>query len=200
MLLQNFPGQEVTYLSADSATDENQQLTFPPEYLNSIDLGSLPPHSLKLKIGCPIMLLRNLDASSGLCNGTRLIVKELHRNIIEATIATGSAVGEVVFIPKVKLLTSDSDVIAFKRCQYPVRLSFAMTINKAQGQTLDRIGLYLPKPVFGHGQLYVALFRVRSAKSIKILLGKGVNVITQEQAKNHTRNVVYTEVFQSPHQ
>ena len=43
-----------------------------------------------------------------------------------------------------------------------------MTINKALGQTLDRVGIYLPQPVFGHGQLYVARSRVRPFKILKI--------------------------------
>lgn len=138
-------------MGADSATDKNQQFTFPLEYLNSIDTGSLPPHTLNLKIGCPIMLLRNLDSSSGLCNGTRLIVKTLHRIVIAANITTGSAIGEIVFIPKIKLISFDTDAVAFKRRQFPVRLAFTLTINKAQGQNFDKIGLYLLKPVFGHG-------------------------------------------------
>ncbi|KAG2191640.1 hypothetical protein INT46_002555 [Mucor plumbeus] len=199
LLLEKFPGEKSTYLSADVVCDDNQSIMCPPEYLNSIESGSLPPHALALKVGCPIMLLRNLDSTSGLCNGTRLIVKSLMRNVIEATIATGSHIGKVICIPKIKLISSENDSIQFKRCQFPIRLAFAMTINKAQDQTLDGIGLYLPSPVFSHGQLYVALSRAKSAQSIKILLCTNRTSVSKELSKNHTRNVVFTEVFQSPH-
>jgi ATP-dependent DNA helicase PIF1 len=58
----------------------------------------------------------------------------------------------------------------FKRKQFPVRLSFAMTVNKAQGQTIPNAGIYLPEPVFSHGQLYVALSRSTSRKNVKVLV------------------------------
>lgn len=199
LLIEKLPGEGITFLSADVVCDDNEAILCPPEYLNSIDSGSLPPHALTLKVGCPIMLLRNLDPTSGYCNGTRLIVKSLLRNVIEATIATGSHIGKVACIPKIKIISSENDSMQFKRCQFPVRLAFAMTINKAQGQTLDGIGLYLPSPVFSHGQLYVALSRVRAAQSIKILLCTNRTSISKELSKNHTRNVVFTEVFQPPH-
>ena len=113
----------------------------PTKILNSIESGSLSPHELKLKVGAPVMLLRNLDAMNGLCNGTRLIVKSLMRNLIEATIQTGTFAGSAVCMPKIKLFSTNNDAIQFQRIQFPVRLAFAMTINKAQGQTLDRIEL-----------------------------------------------------------
>jgi ATP-dependent exoDNAse (exonuclease V) alpha subunit len=76
------------------------------------------------------------------------------------------------------------------RRQFPIIVSYAMTINKSQGQSLDCVGLYLPKPVFSHGQLYVALSRVKTKKGLKILL-----LDEQKQATNITTNVVYKEVF-----
>ncbi|OAD65178.1 hypothetical protein PHYBLDRAFT_153732 [Phycomyces blakesleeanus NRRL 1555(-)] len=88
-----------------------------------------------------------------------------------STIVTGSSAGKVVLIPRIKLNPTGSTMsIEFKRCQFPVRLAFAMTINKFQGQILDKVGLYLPDHVFGHGQLYVALSWVRTPNSVKIMV------------------------------
>ena len=113
----------------------------------------MPRHVLKLKLGSFIMLLRNLNQQKGLLNGTRLIVKSLHRNCIKAEIITGSHKGDEVCIPRIELI-SNNEILPFKlkRRQFPVMLAFAMTINKAQGQSFDHVGIYLPEPVFAHGQ------------------------------------------------
>ena len=177
-----------------------QQLA-PSELLNSIETGSLPPHALTLKIGAPIMCLRNLNPNQGLCNDTRLIVKCLLANVIEACIATGAHAGTVVYIPRIKIHTDSnpSVLIPFERLQFPVRLAFGMTINKAQGQTLDNLGLYLPNHVFSHGQLYVALSRVKTPESIKIMVDSNSNSSLSQSVQSsddtYTRNVVYPEVI-----
>jgi hypothetical protein len=114
------------------------------------------------------MLIRNLNPSQGLCNGTRLICHELHNKVLEAEIITGSHIGSRVFIPRITLTSSDNTLpFILKRRQFPIRVAFSMTINKSQGQTLNRVGLYLPQPVFPHGQLYVAMSRITSHQSIK---------------------------------
>ncbi|OAD67606.1 hypothetical protein PHYBLDRAFT_173938 [Phycomyces blakesleeanus NRRL 1555(-)] len=75
-----------------------------------------------------------------------------------------------------------------------IRLAFAMTINKSQGQTLESVGLYLPAPVFSYGQLYVALSWVRKPSTIKIMLDTPAN--SNEMANTvFTDNVVFKEVF-----
>lgn len=73
------------------------------------------------------------------------------------------------------------------RLQLPVRLAFAMTINKSQGQSLENVGLYLPRPVFAHGQLYVALSRVGNPDWLKVLV-----VDSREQGTFEGRDGVYT--------
>jgi ATP-dependent DNA helicase PIF1 len=99
------------------------------------------------------MLLRNLDPPE-LCKGTRLCVKNLYSHLIEATILTGCAKVRDVFIPRIPLIPTDLP-FNFKRIQFPVHLVFAMSVNKAQGQSLKIEGIHMQNPCFSHGQLYV---------------------------------------------
>jgi len=184
-----FPGQAKTYLSADSCINEYQQNTYPTEFLNSIIDSSLPMHKIDLKLNQPIILIRNVSQSEGLCNGTRLIVRGMHNNFIDAEIAIGNNKGRRFFLPKFGITPSDSDSpVQIKRVQFPIRSAFAMTINKSQGATLKKVGLYLNDPVFSHGQLYVALSRVASLSDITLA--------TCSDIEGVTRNVVYREIFE----
>ncbi|GAA0157315.1 DNA helicase [Lithospermum erythrorhizon] len=165
------------------------------DYLNSLEPRGLPQHRLVLKTNCPVVLLRNINPVEGLCNVTRLICKTLKQNVVVAVIANGQFVGKHVWIPRIPLEPNPGDnkyLIPFVRRQIPLRLCFAMTINKAQGQTLDYVGIYLKQPVFSHGQLYVALSRARNGASVKVLI---LPPTYSDLATRHTANVVYAEVL-----
>ncbi|XP_071699968.1 uncharacterized protein [Rutidosis leptorrhynchoides] len=106
MIMRKKQGQQKTYTSFDSATPYSNvgwqtDLLYPTEYLNCQNFPGLPPHELSLKIGVPIILLRNLNVAGGLCNGTRMIVTQLLSNLIEGEIIIGTRVGQKVHIPRI---------------------------------------------------------------------------------------------------
>lgn len=138
------------------------------------------------------MLLRNIDQSKGLCNGTRLQVVRMAPHVIEAKIISGSNVNDVVYIPRMKITPSDIRIpFKFQRRQFSLVVCFAMTINKSQGQSLAQVGLFLQRPVFTHGQLYVALSRVTTKSGLKVLI-----VDKGGKTSSKTTNVFYKEVLQ----
>ncbi|KAL6582396.1 hypothetical protein OROMI_006410 [Orobanche minor] len=196
-ILSLLPGDAVEYMSSDSISKEDGDMDghediFSVEFLNTVRCSGLPNHVIKLKVGCPVMLLRNIDQSAELCNGTRMIVTKLYKHVIEAAMVSGKNAGKKVFIPRMILSPSDFTKFPIKvqRRQFPLSVCFAMTINKSQGQSLSHVGLYLPKPVFSHGQLYVAVSRVTTKKGLKVLICD-----EDGQTSNSTTNVVYKEVF-----
>jgi ATP-dependent DNA helicase PIF1 len=173
---------------ASATTGVSMDSLYSVEFLNILQFSSIANHKLELKVGVPILLLRYLNQSIGLCIGTRLIVKRLGQLVIKVEIITGNNVGKHVFIPRIIMSPSGIDWPFVLHChQFPVRVAFAMTINKSQGQTLNNVGVYLPSPVFSHGQLYVAISRVTSSANIKIFSSQGLD--------GYMWNVWYIERF-----
>ena len=162
-----------------------QQMHLPVEYLNTLRVPGMPHHTLELKEETPIMILRSLDPPR-ITNGTRCIIKRLKPNIIEAEISTGPYKNELVMIPRIPIISNESNTLPFqfKRLQFPVAVCFAMTINESQGQIFEKVGLDLSTPPFTHGQLYVGLSRVGSAKKLVVLC-----------QNRHTRNAVFHEAL-----
>ena len=192
-ILKQCQGTLRTYLGCDTVHDVREGLhkTLIPtvDFLNSITPNGFPPHRLELKPGVPVILLRNLSVKDGLTNGTRLIVRAMHPNLIEVlTVGTPERQARVEFIPRIDHISNDTGLpFTLRRRQFPLRLAFSITINKSQGQTLSRVGVFLPDNVFSHGQLYVAFSRVRREEDLKIFVGG--------KAPGVTANVVFHEIY-----
>ena len=213
-ILKTLPGEENVYLSADKIPEGDAEgLYVTTEFLNSINLSGLPPHLLTVKVGCVMMLLRNLNPKIGLCNGTRILIISMTRRILRGVILTGSHQKRVCIIPRVTLIPSNNPFpFKFGRRQFPVRHAYVMTINKSQGQTFRRTGLLLPDSCFAHGQLYVAFSRCGHPPNDKDHTGLKVVVYdtpiqgqkesdggirTNDAEGITTQNIVLKEIFKT---
>ena len=192
-MVQMAPGQEVRLRSADVVDNVQDAVSFSVEYCNSLEPTGLPKHEITLKPGVPVMLIRNLNPSAGLCNGTRLIFSHVapNKRVIYCKLkdeVTGQY--SLVAIPRICLRPKEKEYpFEWSRLQFPITVAFSTTINKAQGDSLKMIGIWLPAPVFGHGQLYVALSRVGAPERCVVALKPG-------EVGNSTRNVVFQEVLE----
>lgn len=193
-----FPQRLQHYLSADCVGQDDNVTTYQTEYLNTLQPQGFPPHHLKLKVGLPIMLLRNISPTLGLANGTHLLITNLRQHVLVVKILTGSSahVGIEALIPRCTLTSNEKGLpFTLIRRHFPIKPTFAMTINKSQGQTFRSVGVYLPSPVFSHGQLYVAMSRVGQALGLSIMAAHPRPARATDTTAVYTENVVYTEVF-----
>ncbi|EGT58490.1 hypothetical protein CAEBREN_29913 [Caenorhabditis brenneri] len=189
-VLDKMGGAPRIYRSLDTISPKDGQLQvgdfnhFTTEFLNTMTPSGMPPHELRVKNGAIVMLLRNLDVKNGLCNGTRMVVEEMGERILQCKFINGPRKDESVLIPRIKLNYEKNLPFIMGRLQFPIRLAFAMTVNKSQGQTFERIGLLLDEPIFSHGQFYVALSRTTTREGVKI-----------NSKSKKVNNVVYPEVL-----
>lgn len=187
-IFNRFPGDITTFYSRDEINKYSSHgPAFPPEFLHQLQPNGFPPYELEVKLHMPIIILRNINKNLGICNGTRAIVIGIKPNTIMVRIISGRSIGMKTTLFRIKFRTTTKQNIAMIRQQFPCKQCFAMTINKSQGQTLKIVGVNLDQPVFSHGQLYVALSRVRSPSELFVFCGEDMR---------HTKNIVYFEVLE----
>ncbi|XP_017250804.1 uncharacterized protein LOC108221436 [Daucus carota subsp. sativus] len=137
LIVDRIPGESQSYYSVDNAedypgTESKLNNSFPPEFLNSLNVPGLPSHELKLKVGVVVMLMRNLNQTLGLCNGTRMMVTKLLPQCVQCEVISGSFVGTRHFIPRMELFPTNSKLpYKLLRKQMPLQICYAMTINKS---------------------------------------------------------------------
>jgi len=135
-----------------------------------------------------------LDLGEGLCNGTRIVVLNVRKKVLQCRIISKDRRfrGKVVLIPRIRLLPNAETLpMPLKRLQFLVRLAFAMIINKSQEQSVEHVGINLQTSVFSHRQLCVVFSRYTLSLNILVLLSE------QSQESRRTLNIVYKEVFNS---
>ena len=143
LISESFPGMPTVLCSSDEVINPDDMQRYNIEYLNTLTPSGMPNHPLFLKQGILLMLLRKLNPKMGLCNGTRLIFHKIHKKyLLECSIVGGDFNNRKVLIPRITTRPRDRE-FPFEWCrrQFPVRVAFAMTINKSQGQTLQNVGV-----------------------------------------------------------
>ncbi|XP_073017964.1 uncharacterized protein [Primulina eburnea] len=112
-IIQSFPGKNRTFTRFDEAFDDTQNF-YPPEFLNSLTPNGMPPHRLVLKNNCTIMLLRNIDPSDGLCNGTRMACRGFQDNVIHAESQLAIIPENIGFILRIPLSPAKNEGYPFQ--------------------------------------------------------------------------------------
>ena len=182
--LNKLPGETRTYLSSDRVEEEDC-VAAQTELLNSRKPSGFPDHNLILKVGAPVMLLRNLQC--GLVNGTRMLIRAMHNKVLECEIMVGKRKGEIIFIPRIPMYDRSNEYPwTMIRVQFPIRVCFSMSIHKSQGSSMKRVGIYVAENMFAHGQLYVAVSRAIQASGLKVYI---------EGKKDMLQNIVYKEIL-----
>ena len=168
---------------------KNTNLELNIEYLNSLSFQNAPPHKLCLTLGLMVIITRNLDPLEKLMNGVRVVIRHIGVRVIGVSRITDLHMDDppVFLLPRITFVVSYGARNAknVTRRQFPVKPCAAMTMHKSQAATMDRVVIDLRGDVFEHGQLYVAMSRVRSATDIAVLLRPG-----QTQIRNVTLEIL----------
>ena len=163
MCFAKLPGDMVEFPAADHYVDCSDRDAFPPEYVQSLAMKGAPPWMLQFKPGAKYMCIRNIDPARGLINGTMLKLLSVGRNLIQVQILSGKSTGSCdVLLRSMFTITPEASGLPFTilRSQFPIIPAYCLSVHKAQGQSLRKVGIVFETDPFTHGQLYVALSRV----------------------------------------
>ena len=203
-IVDRLPGRTVICESTHTFVNDDDNLRHDIGCLPSINPSGMPPHVLKLKPGACIILIRNLSLKNGHCNGTRYIIISITRRCILARKLNNNGPDDPtadIFIPRIPMTSKDFDYpVPFVRMQFPVLVAYYLTISRAQGQTFQKAGLYLPRNVFAHGHMYVGLSRCGNPNGLHVYADQTEFAHLQDKLDQtclYSKNVVFQEVLRT---
>jgi ATP-dependent DNA helicase PIF1 len=153
----------------------------------------VPPHQLILKVDDICIVTRNLSKRCGLATNARVRILRISPFCIRVQTVGDNPL--IASIPRIRFRARLHYVSSYEmtRIQFPLRLAYAMTFNKSQGQTLHRILLDTTYPPFCHGHLYVAMSRVTNYANIRLFC----NAADLDDGIPNVRNIVFSKVVRS---
>ena len=194
LILNSLEGNLHELLSADSVSregdNENDGLYVDIDLLHQATAKGVPDHNLRLKIGSVCLIMRNLNISDGLVNGTKVIIVAISSRLITVKMPGDE---QLFGIPRIsfKFALAEGSPLQVLRRQFPLMLAYAMSGHKSQGQTIDFVGIDLRTDCFTHGQLYVLLSRVRSPNDLVVFVPE--HRIREGIA--YVKNIVYRDLL-----
>ena len=198
-MVQKLPGELHTFHSIDTVKNVDASTMFPTEYLNILSLSGMPEHELKLKENTVVILLRNMDIKGGHCNGTRYLIKHIgqYRLVLHKLDSKNDDKNKVLILPRIPLRYGGTKFpFELVRLQFPIKIAFALTINRAQGQSAKKCGILLPMNVWTHGQIYVAFSRCGNPTNMHVWAEQSqFEGFGLDPDKVYVKNVVYKEVI-----
>lgn len=163
------------------------------EILNEATSKDAPPHRLKLAVNDVCYLLYSISRKDRLAKNTRVRILAIRQYSIRVQTCGDNPTCH--WIPRIRFKFSlrFGNAYQLTRTQFPLRLAYAVTINKSQGQEYDQVLFDVTEQPFAHGHSYVALSRIRRFDTIKLYVGENsLEVLTKDPILT---NIVYPQLI-----